>query len=857
MSDIDNSIFFTETPILENFFSVLERGAVNYCIVCLRTEDERLLVRPQYFVEFAQAMKIEKHWKHNYICKYCERQAYLALRFLKVIKVSAAVDTIFAELLYQKKKKGVNVFSRRHFKNILWSCNVENKSAPPTFYEYQLRKIREAADYAAIKPIVIDNIEGLPVTDPVGKITYSVACTHGYKYTLIRPSDGKVRLQKRPGGSIEQVSVEPQNEDTLHTMMNQEPLVDERLILKDPNPEITAREIFLDDEEEKPVKIRKIDPQESSERLNITITPNVIPENITNTPLLAPSKPTIPVISRINPLTLQKLTVSSQICSIDSANICRISENTGGICQKDDNLDNDIPIMKHKIIKLRRIPPAAEKIINPENAIPIFKTDLVNIHTFTTVASQTSSTTITTLSSITSNNHQNKQNIIPTSQINANPQNISSSTRVYAPKKPKTATQNLINPQNIIPVINKNIVKNTTSQQFLSTAQNISMTTPASQNVPIPSSIASSSIQNTLNAQNTISSFPKMATSVQTTLTTSPKITSVSQNVPKSSPIISNSHQNIVNAQNIIPKFPHIASTSSQLVTPASQNIHIPSPITSRSRQNILDFQSTFTSFSQKTSRVQTIQTTPALKNMPKPALFCSSAQNNIPKFPKMIIHTENVPIKREIIPVTSQYQPISPELITITSQPPISSPVVVEMKEERSPTIDPLEILLHTAVEVHTGLGVLMGDKNGDCNVHPITVKEGVIKVPSLQAYIKDGFLVSYSGTPILPLGKKQTILKHISENIAGNAIRPCPLDVARQLTNMPSQPENVNSMATPKIELPDEKKIDWEDKIPMGLIAYMDPKDHNRTLDPQKSKIQVQLSKISPKVCMASSLE
>ncbi|KAH9628855.1 hypothetical protein HF086_005818 [Spodoptera exigua] len=219
----------------------------------------------------------------------------------------------------------------------------------------------------------------------MGKITYSVACTHGYKYTLIRPSDGKERLQKRPGGSMEQADVEPRTEDTLDTMTIQEPMVDERLILKDPNPEITAREIFLDDEEEKPVKIRKIDPQESSERLNITVTPNVIPGNITNTPLLAPSKPTIPVISRINPLTLQKLTVSSQICSTNSANI---SQNTGGICQNYDNLDNDIPIMKHKIIKLRRIPPAAEKIINPENAIPIFKTDLVNIHTFTTVASQ-------------------------------------------------------------------------------------------------------------------------------------------------------------------------------------------------------------------------------------------------------------------------------------------------------------------------------------------------------------------------------------------------------------------------------------------------------------------------------------
>ncbi|CAH0698145.1 unnamed protein product [Spodoptera exigua] len=739
----------------------------------------------------------------------------------------------------------------------------ENKSAPPTFYEYQLRKIREAADYAAIKPIVIDNIEGLPVTDPMGKITYSVACTHGYKYTLIRPSDREGRLKKRPGGSMEQVDVEPRTEDTLDTMMIQEPLVDERLILKDPNPEITAREIFLDDEEEKPVKIRKIDPQESSERLNIAVTPNVIPGNITNTPLLAPSKPTIPVISRINPLTLQKLTVSSQICSTNSANI---SQNTSGICQNDDNIDNDIPIMKHKIIKLRRIPPAAEKIINPENAIPIFKTDLVNIHTFTTAASQNSSTTITT-SSITSNNHQNNQNIIPTTQINANPQNISSSTRVYTPKKPKTVTQNLINPQNIIPIINNNIVINTTSPQFLSRSQNIPMTTPASQNVPIPSSIASSSIQSTLNPQNTISFLPKMATSVQTTLTTSPKITSVSQNVPKSSPIISNSHQNIVNAQNIIPKFPHMTSTAQKIpitsppVTPASQNIHIPSPIISRSRQNILDFQSTFTTFSQKTSRAQTIQTTPALKNMPKPALFCSSAQNNISKFPKMIIHTpnipENVPIKREIIPATSQYQSISPEPITITSQPPISSPVVVEMMKEQSPTIDPLEILLHTAVEVHTGLGVLMGDKNGDCSVYPITVKQGVIKVPSLQAYIKDGFLVSYSGTPILPLGKKQTILKHISENIAGNAISPCPLDVARQLTNMPLQHENVNSMATPKIELPDEKKTDWEDKIPMGLIAYMDPKDHNRTLDPQKSKIQVQLSKISPKVCMASSLE
>ncbi|KAF9787712.1 hypothetical protein SFRURICE_010449, partial [Spodoptera frugiperda] len=61
---------------------------------------------------------------HNFICNYCERQAYLAVRFYTATRLSASVDTIFAELLYQKKRKVANVFSERQFRNVLWSCDV-------------------------------------------------------------------------------------------------------------------------------------------------------------------------------------------------------------------------------------------------------------------------------------------------------------------------------------------------------------------------------------------------------------------------------------------------------------------------------------------------------------------------------------------------------------------------------------------------------------------------------------------------------------------------------------------------------------------------------------------------------------
>ncbi|XP_035457114.2 uncharacterized protein LOC118280836 isoform X2 [Spodoptera frugiperda] len=225
MCDIGDSIFFTETPILEKFFSTLERGAINYCIVCLRTENERLLVRPQYFMRFARAMKIEKYWKHNFICNYCERQAYLAVRFYTATRLSASVDTIFAELLYQKKRKVANVFSERQFRNVLWSCDVENKNATPAYYEKQLRKIHYAADYAYQKAVVIDNF-GIHIKDPIGKMTKTVECRGGYKQTVTRVVD-----RDRFGQLIKQADVGVQTDITMDTMVISEALVDKRLKL--------------------------------------------------------------------------------------------------------------------------------------------------------------------------------------------------------------------------------------------------------------------------------------------------------------------------------------------------------------------------------------------------------------------------------------------------------------------------------------------------------------------------------------------------------------------------------------------------------------------------------------------------
>ncbi|XP_050556400.1 mucin-4-like isoform X1 [Spodoptera frugiperda] len=1290
MCDIGDSIFFTETPILEKFFSTLERGAINYCIVCLRTENERLLVRPQYFMRFARAMKIEKYWKHNFICNYCERQAYLAVRFYTATRLSASVDTIFAELLYQKKRKVANVFSERQFRNVLWSCDVENKNATPAYYEKQLRKIHYAADYAYQKAVVIDNF-GIHIKDPIGKMTKTVECRGGYKQTVTRVVD-----RDRFGQLIKQADVGVQTDITMDTMVISEALVDKRL--KDPNPEITEKVIFLDNEEETPAKIRKLGPQESQRVVHVTITPQIVPDNITDT-LPVPSQQIIPATSRINPVT-PLIPTSSQQSSMNPTNTISTSDNTGGTVQKVANPQNTIPIIK--LIQLKSAPSATERVDDPEKLLPIFKTSLVNINKIGTTASQTSSTAqnITTVSPITSNNHQNdqiiiatsnnnstlnaastsitssaipnnvnrqqlstptlqnlgnpqtilaaipqnlintqniqnlrnslvnnttarqplstqqnnpvpalaffsyrqnignNQNIIPTSQNNINTTQTSISTQstpTTAPmdvgnpiiNKPsqdlnttssitspthklllvstlsnvklqnitptsqnnnnqellKILTQNAINPQsiptvsthtsttqnsptvppltfincqnngntqNIIPTsernLNPKVIPATTQQntanprvkssvkkdivyitkhksinsrarssvqktmymsrstqttksasKIISTAKaqnnprtvpinpraitsgqntpNLKNTNPTRKistkykynllthrNMPITTPTTSSSSQNIgnniLKSQQNSSNNPKMSTAPQN-ITTPSRVTSGNNNKPQNvmsipsqnfgNPQTTPTSKNIPtssltnpfsrkNAQNIIPTFSLITttaqtlSTTSQIVTSA-QNIPIPSPALfnppqSTINQNInptltptaqsshpimsallnvnknqsptnsctrhhtantqnvnptyqqtattaqtiptifqqispttqiiplLNFQNSNFTFSQMTTS-QTITVTSeqiiaAPQNIPLPPQVISvTRQNNMPTlmsstaqqitstsqitptsqiipvlfptnfssqqnlvntrptlsdmtqtrittpqeiipasqvppaYPKMVITTQNITgtsnnaaVIRELIPITSQNQAIRPEPITITSQTPTSSPVVVQTHQDQSKTVVSLEKLLQTAVEMHTGLGVLMVNASGVYTIHPITIKEGVLKVPSLQAFIKDGFLVSYTGSPMLLLGQEEIILNHISQNIPKTGMRPCPSDVCVQLTNL-----------EPNQMLPGDKKVDWEDKIPMGLIAYMDNKEKNVPSTPKTPMIEIEVPKKSPK--------
>ncbi|XP_022834830.1 flocculation protein FLO11-like [Spodoptera litura] len=1260
MCDIDDSIFFSETPILEKFFSILEGGAVNYCIVCLRTENERLLVRPQYFTRFARAVKIDKYWKHNYICNYCERQAYVALRFYTATKLSASVDTIFAELLYQKKRKVANVFSERQFRNILWSCDVENKTATPKYYEQQLRKIHYAAEYAASKPVVVDNFGVIDVKTPEGKITQTIACNYGYKQTLTHGVDWESFLQKRPGGLVRRVTVAAQTDITMNSMVINVPLVDERL--KDPNPEITEKVIFLDEEEEEvetPVKIRKIGHQESLEILHVTITPKIIPENIIDAPLLVPSQQTTPAISRSNPFTPQ-IPTSSQQCSINSSITTFTSGNTGGKGQNTTNPQKAIPVIK--LISLKKPQITTDTFIDPEKVIPMFKTSLVNIQKLPITASHTSSTlqNTTIVSSVTCSAEQNiiatsqnnsisnvasstsmdpshpqntsptsslnnvnrrqlptptlqnsvnpqniltttpqnqintqnipvsrndlvnnttstssaafnyrqntihLQNIIPTSQNNLNPYKISTQNPVSTQNTPTTTPQNLSGLVNVIPIVQYNQHLNTTSLSTSSTTQSIPIvssvtscnrqnnvnthtiiptsqnnsnlqiptvltqnsinaqamstisthTSYTNQNNPIVSSItfrncqnkintpaatqqssvsarttpynprATNSVKNTINTQTTVPTphitsitqqkqnsinsqtipinprvtnlvqnsinssqiistttqqnpikhqtipinphvtssnqntcntqkvfitrkitrkipttincnsvtrqnmptttpstysssqnmgnniltsqqnplnnpilSPKISTAPQKvpipfrvttsscgnnvtipsqklvnpqTILISPQNTSTSQNAPTSSPAISFSRQNTINAQNIIftiplmsatpqnipitsqitttapenvltpcsiiscslqntlnrqntiHSFPQITNTTSQSNMPASQNTAMSSPVISLSCQNIVNGQNIVSTLPQMAqnipvilpvsqtiiSALQTIlpasqtilpppQTTlPTPQNTPIPTIFTASTQNNIPTFSKIIGNTQNIsvtsnnaPIQREFIPTTSQPQLINPEPITITSQSPISSPVVVETNKDQSPTIVPLENILQTSVELETGLGVLLVCENGNCTTHPITIKEGVFKVPSLQAFVKDGFLVNYSGSPILLLGQEEIILNHILQGISKTGIRPCPSDANVQLTNTASsQGLNMNNVAIPTLKLPEGNTLDWIDKMPVGFIAYLDNMGSNPPLTPQMPKLEVEVPKTSP---------
>ncbi|CAH1642595.1 unnamed protein product [Spodoptera littoralis] len=1266
MCDIDDAIFFSEIPILEKFFSILEGGAVNYCIVCLRTENERLLVRPQYFTRFARAVKIDKYWKHNYICNYCERQAYIALRFYTATRLSASVDTIFAELLYQKKRKVANVFSERQFRNILWSCDVENKNATPKYYEQQLRKIHYAAEYAVSKPVVVDNFGVIDVKTPEGKITQTIACKYGFKQTLTHGVDWESFLKKRPGGLVRQATVGAQTDISMNSMVICGPVVDERL--KDPNPEITEKVIFLEEEEEEtPVKIRKIGHQSSLEILHVTITPKIIPENIIDTPLLVPSQQTTPAIPRINPFP--QIPTSSQQCSMNSSNTTFTSGNTRATAQNTTNPQKAIPVIK--LIKLKRPPTTSEQFIDPEKMIPMFKTSLVNIQKVPVTASHTSSTlqNTTIVSTVTSSANQNEQNIIatsqnnsisnvasstsmdpihrqntnptsslnnfnrqklptptlqnsvnphnitttpqnpinaqnipvprnnlvnnttstssagfnyrqntihlqnliPTSQNNLNPHKISTENSVSTQNTPTTTPQNLSGLVNIIPIVkfnqhlnstslcissttqsipivssvtscnrqnnvnthtiiptsqnnsnlqiptvltqnsinaqamstmsthtsytnqnnpivssitfrncqNKintpaasqqnsvsarttpynprttNSVKNTintqttiptphlisitqqkqnstnsqtipinprgtnsvqnstnrsqiistttqqnpikhqtipinphvtsssqntcntqkvfitrkitrkvpstincnlpprqnmpimtpatsssslnmsnnilTSQQNpsnnpilspkISTApQKVSIpfrvttgscgnnvtipsqglvnpqttpispqSTPTTQNAPTSSPAISFSRQNIINAQNIILTIPLMSATPQNIPITSQITTTAPQSVPTLCPIISNSLQNTLNHQNTIPTFPQMSNTASQTNTPALQNTTMPSPAISFSCQNIVNGQNVVPTLPQMTqnipvilpvsqniiSALQTIlpapqtilplpqttlsapQTTlPAPQNTPIPTIFSASTQNNIPTFSKMIVNTQsisdtsnNAPIQREFIPTTSQPQLINPEPITITSQAPISSPVVVETNKEQSPMIVPVEDILQTSVELQTGLGVLMVCGNGDCTTHPITIKEGVFKVPSLQAFVKDGFLVNYSGTPILLLGQEEIILNHILQGISKTGIRPLPSDANVQLTNTASsQGLNVNNVAILTTKLPEGNNLDWEERMPIGFIAYMDNMGNNPPLTPKTPKIEVEVPKTSP---------
>ncbi|KAJ8706767.1 hypothetical protein PYW07_012845 [Mythimna separata] len=131
-------------PLLNDFFKIMAKGIVkNYCAICLRTEKERRLINNKALATYTTSFLLKKQWKNKYICFICHRQAEKALTFLRAVSFAGNMDTLYEDLLYQKRLNR-DVIQTAVFQALIIKQGMVGLNSSPEYWEKELRIIRKA-----------------------------------------------------------------------------------------------------------------------------------------------------------------------------------------------------------------------------------------------------------------------------------------------------------------------------------------------------------------------------------------------------------------------------------------------------------------------------------------------------------------------------------------------------------------------------------------------------------------------------------------------------------------------------------------------------------------------------------------
>ncbi|CAB3251217.1 unnamed protein product [Arctia plantaginis] len=160
-----------EMPDLLNIFTEIVCDRKDYCFVCLRTGDERRLVKPQSFQKFMAAAKLDARSDVLFVCYICERQATNALSLLHAAMFASSLSLVLTELCSRNIKSNQVLLEKKFFNKILTKVDLSNHLTPKVITE-EVGRIRNNYHLSETETLVMDNkqiYEAVPI--PVVGIT--------------------------------------------------------------------------------------------------------------------------------------------------------------------------------------------------------------------------------------------------------------------------------------------------------------------------------------------------------------------------------------------------------------------------------------------------------------------------------------------------------------------------------------------------------------------------------------------------------------------------------------------------------------------------------------------------------------
>ncbi|XP_026747809.1 uncharacterized protein LOC113508858 isoform X2 [Trichoplusia ni] len=156
----------SDAPEIEKVFEFRNRkNPGKYCAVCLRSE--RVLVDNTQFKKFISVINLEHNWKlfqPPSICYICSRQATKAYRFYCAAKFAASVNQLFLRIMRLDKTAQKDVFHKTHFEKLLRQMTAEDKMTQPSIWELELKGIRQRSSLTKSTTMMVDH-QGVKVSD--------------------------------------------------------------------------------------------------------------------------------------------------------------------------------------------------------------------------------------------------------------------------------------------------------------------------------------------------------------------------------------------------------------------------------------------------------------------------------------------------------------------------------------------------------------------------------------------------------------------------------------------------------------------------------------------------------------------